>query len=153
VQTSEKALMNHAYKFTGNKDDAADLYQDTLLKALSNLEKFTDNKNIQGWLYTIMKNIFTNNFKRKKLHQKFEQFKQASYSSWSMESTPSDAALHFNELNIIVNQLDACYKVPFEMMLSGHQYEEISIHLNIPVGTVKSRLHQARQKLIKVLES
>ena len=57
-------MRNFAFSLTLNRDDAEDLLQDTTLKVLDNQEKFTDNVNFKGWVLTIMKNIFINNYRK-----------------------------------------------------------------------------------------
>ena len=57
-------LLNFAYMLTSNRDDAYDLLQDTTLKALDNEEKYAENTNFKGWVFTIMRNIFINNYRR-----------------------------------------------------------------------------------------
>ena len=57
-------MLNFAYMLTSNRDDAYDLLQDTMLKALDNQDKYVDNTNFKGWVFTIMRNIFINNYRR-----------------------------------------------------------------------------------------
>ena len=57
-------LLNFAYTLTANRDDAYDLLQDTTLKALDNEDKYVDNTNFKGWVFTIMRNIFINNYRK-----------------------------------------------------------------------------------------
>ncbi len=57
-------MLNFAYMLTSNRDDAYDLLQDTMLKVLDNRDKYTENTNFKGWVFTIMRNIFINNYRR-----------------------------------------------------------------------------------------
>ena len=57
-------LLNFAYMLTANREEAKDLLQDTTLKALDNEDKYIDNVNFKGWVFTIMRNIFINNYRR-----------------------------------------------------------------------------------------
>ena len=60
----QKNLLSFAYILTSNRDDAYDLLQDTTLKALDNEDKYVDNVNFKGWVFTIMRNIFINNYRK-----------------------------------------------------------------------------------------
>ena len=57
-------MLNFAYMLTSNRDDANDLLQDTMVKALDNADKYVENTNFKGWVFTIMRNIFINNYRR-----------------------------------------------------------------------------------------
>ena len=58
----QRNLLNYAYTLTANRDDAYDLLQDTTLKALDNRDKYVENVNFKGWMFTIMRNLFINNY-------------------------------------------------------------------------------------------
>lgn len=131
------------------------MLQETMLKALTYRKKFTPNTNFKAWVYTIMKNTFINNYRRSvKSNQimdrntELQYVKAPQYSGFS--SPESVYAVHDMEEGI--QTLEQEYRVPFEMHNKGYKYKEIAEHLNIPIGTVKSRIFLARQKLGKLLE-
>ena len=146
-------LKGFAIHFTKNTEDAEDLIQDTLFKALRYKDHFQDGTNFKGWLYTIMRNIFINGYKRKKLQQ---QVSQATQQDFIMNSIPSEDAVNggmdYQEMTKSIANLPQEYKKPFQMYLDGYHYDEIAQNMEIPIGTVKSRIFHARQKLMQTLK-
>lgn len=146
-------LKGFAIHFTKNTEDAEDLIQDTLFKALRYKDHFQDGTNFKGWLYTIMRNIFINGYKRKKLQQ---QVSQAAQQDFIMNSIPSEDAVNggmdYQEMTKSIANLPQEYKKPFQMYLDGYHYDEIAQNMEIPIGTVKSRIFHARQKLMQTLK-
>jgi len=148
------ALENMTMRFASNKEDANDLLQDTLLKALKNKEKYKPNTNIKAWLFTIMRNTYINGYNRavrsKIDHDTTEQQYYLNTANRKGLS-PTESIAHFNEIKEIVNRLEEVYKIPFQMMYEGFKYKEIADKLSLPIGTVKSRIFFARQKLADFL--
>ncbi len=143
-------LMNFAYQLTSDHEAAADLLQDTTLKALDNEEKFTSDANFKGWVMTIMRNIFINNY-RKTVRQATivdttEDLYHLNTSQESALETP-DGSMTVKEINAILATFDEEFRVPFNMHVAGYKYSEIAEELNLPVGTVKSRIFFARKRL------
>ena len=152
VSLHSQYLKGFAFHFTKNSDDAEDLIQDTLYKALRYKDHFQDGTNFKGWLYTIMRNIFINGYKRKKLQQQLAQTNQHEYVMNSVIAEDNvNMSLNLKEMYQAVNQLSPDYKKPFQMYLEGYHYEEIAQEMMIPIGTVKSRIFHARQKLMASL--
>jgi RNA polymerase sigma factor (sigma-70 family) len=153
VTVHSQTLKAHAYQFTKNIEDAEDLIQDTLLKALRYKDYFEEGTNFRGWLFTIMRNIFINGFKRRKLQQQHLQTATAQgkqlITGGSENSITGD--LSAKEIIKAIDNLAIEYRKPFQMHIEGFQYEEIATEMGIPVGTVKSRIFHARQKLSKQL--
>jgi len=143
-------MFNFAMLLTANKDAAEDLLQDTTLKALNNQEKYIDNINFKGWVLTIMRNIFINNYRKIIRSQTiFDQTKDLYHLSLSQDSgfdTP-EGAFSIREINDAIHKLNDDLKKPFAMFLAGYKYHEIAEKLEIPLGTVKSRIYFARQEL------
>jgi len=147
-------IQDNMFKFamilTANKDDAQDLLQDTTLKALDNSEKYIDNVNFKGWILTIMRNIFINNYRRIIRNQTIiDQTEDLYYLNVSQDSgfdTP-ESAYTIKEINKAITSLNEDLKLPFSMYLSGYKYNEIAETLDLPLGTVKSRIFFARQEL------
>ena len=143
-------LLRFAFKLTADREEANDLLQETSLKALDNEDKYTPETNFKGWIYTIMRNIFINNYRRVVREQTFVDQTENLYHL----STPRDEAQDYTEsaydlkeMRRIVNSLPREYKVPFSMHVAGFKYREIAEKLGLPIGTVKSRIFFTRQKL------
>lgn len=156
VVTNSEDLRNIALHLTRDPNDASDLIQETLFKALSNQSKFRDGTNIKAWLYTIMKNIFINDYRRKNRRQTVLDSTDNDYllnSGDTVLENDGISNLHLNDLNRAFTQVDSSLKVPFLMHYKGYKYEEIAEQLNLPLGTVKSRIHMARKALKKLLKS
>ncbi len=148
-------MFNFAMMLTANKDDAQDLLQDTTLKALDNQEKYIDNINFKGWVLTIMRNIFINNYRKIVRSQTIiDQTKDLYHLNLSQDSgfdTP-EGAFSIKEINNAINGLNDDLKKPFAMFLAGYKYNEIAEKLEVPLGTVKSRIFFARQELQSALK-
>ncbi len=154
VTRLQENLKHFAQSLTLNNEDAKDLLQDTILKAFRYREKFVDPSNLKAWLYTIMKNTFINDYRRKKrantILDKTPDYHHLNVNGPNyLESTESSINLKVIEANI--EELDEEYKVPFRRHLAGFKYKEIAKDLDIPIGTVKSRIFAARKKLMKNL--
>jgi RNA polymerase sigma factor (sigma-70 family) len=144
-------LKPFAVNLTKDTEAANDLYQETLYKALANQEKYNVGTNIKAWLFTIMRNIFINDYRRKaKQKTVFDNsandylinLKQASVSN------AAESSLRMKEITEAVHQLPEIFKTPFRLYFDGYKYQEIADVLAEPLGTVKSRIHFAR-KLLK----
>ena len=146
----QENMFNFAMMLTANKDDAQDLLQDTTLKVLANQEKYIDNVNFKGWVLTIMRNIFINNYRRIVRNQtiidRSKDLYHLNISSDSGFDTP-EGAFSIKEINDAIYKLNDDLKKPFALFLAGYKYQEIAEKLEIPLGTVKSRIFLARQEL------
>lgn len=143
-------LLRFAYKLTTDREEANDLLQETSLKALDNEDKYTSDTNFKGWMYTIMRNIFINNYRKVIRDQTYVDHTENLYhlnlpQEGSSEST--EKAYDLKEMHRVVNALPKEYRIPFAMHLSGFKYREIADKLNLPLGTVKSRIFFIRKKL------
>ena len=143
-------LLNFAYMLTSNYDDAYDLLQDTTLKALDNEDKYVDNLNIKGWVFTLMRNIFINNYRKvvrsSTVVDKTEDLYHLNLPQDSGFQTP-EGSFAAMEITKAINSFSDEYRVPFSMHVAGYKYNEIAEKMNLPLGTVKSRIFFARQKL------
>ncbi len=144
-------LKPFAVNLTKDSEAANDLFQETLYKALANQEKYNVGTNIKAWLFTIMRNIFINDYRRKaKQKTVFDNsandylinLKQASVSN------AAESSLRMKEITEAIHQLPEIFKTPFRLYFDGYKYQEIADVLAEPLGTVKSRIHFAR-KLLK----
>lgn len=150
----QSELHRFALKLTADKEEADDLLQETSLKALDNEDKYTPDTNFKGWMYTIMRNIFINNYRKTVRDQTFVDQTENLYhlnlpQDSGFESTEGNYDL--KEIRRIVNTLPKEYRVPFSMYVSGFKYREIAERLGLPIGTVKSRIFFTRQRLQKDL--
>lgn len=148
-------LYSFALKLTLNEEEAHDLVQDTMLKALDNESKFVDNDNFGGWMMTIMRNIFINNY-RKSVRENTvvdvtEDLYHLNLPQDSGLDTP-DGAYTAREISAILAGFPDDYRVPFSMHVAGYKYEEISSRLSMPLGTVKSRIFFTRKRLRELLK-
>lgn len=151
----QEHMMSFAIKLTTNRDDALDLLQDTTLKALDNQEKFVDNVNFAGWVMTIMRNIFINNYhKVVRLQSMVDQnadLYNLDVTNDALSGAP-DRICRIQEVTKAIAGLNREFKVPFSLFLNGYKYHEIAEKLGLPLGTVKSRIFFARKELQRVLE-
>ena len=143
-------LLNFAYMLTSNRDDAYDLLQDTTLKALDNSEKYADNTNFKAWVFTIMRNIFINNSRRSSraatIVDTTDNLYHLNLCQDSRFESPEES-YGAAEITAAINEFPEEYRVPFSMHVAGYKYNEIAEHMNLPLGTVKSRIFFARKKL------
>ena len=143
-------LLNFAYMLTSNRDDAYDLLQDTTLKALDNREKYVDNTNFKGWVFTIMRNIFINNYRRgaraATVTDSTDNLYHLNLSQDSGLETP-EGSYTAAEITDAINSFADEYRIPFSMHVAGYKYNEIAEKMELPLGTVKSRIFFARKKL------
>ncbi len=147
---SQEELLRFAYKLTSDREEAQDLLQETSLKALDNEDKYIPNTNFRGWIYTIMRNIFINNYRKVVREQTFVDKTDNLYHLNLPQDSGLDSAsgaYDLKQMHKIVNALPDEYKVPFTMHVSGFKYREIADKLDLPLGTVKSRIFFTRQKL------
>lgn len=148
-------MRNFAFSLTLDRDDAEDLLQDTTLKVLDNKEKFKDNVNFKGWVLTIMKNIFINNYRKIVRNQtvvdKTEDLYHLNLPQNSGFETP-EGAFAFDEITNKIEAFADEYRIPFSMHVQGFKYEEIAQTMNLPIGTVKSRIFLARKRLQEQLK-
>lgn len=148
-------LLSFAMKLTLNREEAQDLVQDTTLKALNNEEKFVDNANFKGWMMTIMRNIFINNYRKNARENTMvdttEDLYHLNLKQDSGIETP-DGAFAVGEISTIIAGFPADYREPFNLHVAGYKYEEISVKLDMPLGTVKSRIFFTRKRLREILK-
>ena len=148
-------LHRFALKLTANHEEANDLLQETSLKALDNEDKYTPDTNFKGWMYTIMRNIFINNYRKTVRDQTFiDQTDNLFHLNLPQDSgfESTEGNYDLKEIRRIVNSLPKEYRVPFSMYVSGFKYREIADKLGLPLGTVKSRIFVTRQRLQKDLK-
>ncbi len=150
VQKEGSSLRHYAYQLTRNVEDTNDLVQDTMLKALMYQDKFADGTNLKGWLYTIMKNTFINNYRRMVKRNTFiDQTDNDFYLDSFANAVRNNGEDRFimKDMERAIENLPQNLKKPFTMNFKGFKYHEISEILRIPIGTVKTRIFVARRIL------
>lgn len=141
-------------RFTLDSDESSDLVQDTMLKALLYKDRFRVDTNLHGWLFTIMRNTFINDYRRKQRYQTIHEPARERYFL-SIEdhhtfSSP-ERKLAWADLWKNIDELREELRTPFKLHTSGYKYHEIAKSLDIPIGTVKNRIFHARQELQRKL--
>ena len=148
-------LRSFALKLTMDQDAAHDLVQDTTLKAINNEDKFVDNTNLKGWMLTIMRNIFINNYRKNvRENTMVDSTQDLFHLNLKQDSgyeTP-DGAYTVNEISAILSTFPKDFSEPFNLHVAGYKYEEIADRLAMPLGTVKSRIFFTRKRLREILK-
>lgn len=144
-------LKPFAITLTRDNEAAKDLLQETLYRALANQDKYNAGTNIKAWLYTIMRNIFINNYRRKaKQSTILDSTANEFLINQSQGAVANEAitSINLKEVQRAVYGLPQIFRNPFLLYFDGYKYNEIADMLGEPLGTIKSRIHFAR-KLLK----
>lgn len=144
-------LKPFAITLTRDSEAAKDLFQETLYRALANKDKYNVGTNIKAWLYTIMRNIFINNYRRKvKQNVIFDSTPNEFLINQSQAVTinGAESTLRLKDIQAAIHNLPEIFRNPFLLYFDGFKYHEIAEMLDEPLGTIKSRIHFAR-KLLK----
>lgn len=151
---NKQSIKNYALHLTKNTNQAQDLAQESLLKAFKNFSTFRSNSSFKSWVFTILKNTFITNYhkrKRRGLVNKPQDELQFIIESNSAVKNAAIQNLRLNEIDAHLNTLPPKSQKPMKLYAQGYRYNEISSKLNIPMGTVKSRINYARGKLQQIL--
>ena len=151
----QEKLLIYAIRLTSDPDNAQDLVQETFLKALTYSDKFTQNTNFKAWIYIIMKNTFINNYRRNmKIKNAFGTINSEFHLKIETDKGyPSPESIYNSkEITKSIDALEDAYRIPFSLFLEGFKYKEIAEKLNLPLGTIKSRIFFSRKKLEKTLK-
>ncbi|MCW3462087.1 RNA polymerase sigma factor [Chitinophaga nivalis] len=143
-------LKPFAFTLTKDAEQAKDLYQETLFRALSNQEKYLEGTNIRAWLFTIMRNIFINHYRKRLKHRMIAEATVSEFFlNYQQTAVNNKAAsnLQMKDIHIAVYHLPNIFKKPFMLYYEGYKYFEIADILQEPLGTIKSRIHFARKIL------
>jgi RNA polymerase sigma factor (sigma-70 family) len=157
VQQLSSSLRPAALHLTRDQEDARDLVQETLLKALTNRDKFKAGTNLKAWLYTIMRNSFINNYHkitRRSIPAGSDAYLLFAHADDNF-ITHNDAPASFilQDVRQAVRQLHEDFRRPLLLYFTGYKYLEIAHKLQIPIGTVKNRIHMARKELKQLLQA
>ena len=143
----DNQLKGFALSLTSNRYDAEDLMQDTYFRALKSSDKYVEYNNFKSWMFTIMKNTFINDYRKKKRQGNKLTEIISSGDTLFYYSQAADSMAERNEINQMIDKLDFKFRHPLIMFRDGFKYEEIADEMNLKIGTVKSRIFMARKKL------
>jgi RNA polymerase sigma factor (sigma-70 family) len=151
------SIYNFAYRITFDEDDAKDLVQETYFKAFRFINSFQQGTNAKAWLFRILKNNFINEFRKKSKEPPRVDYEEVEsfYNSEDLNNTVASGLkvetvkeLMGDEVSKALNSLDVDFRTVIILCdLEGFTYEEMAKILDIPIGTVRSRLHRARTQL------
>ncbi len=153
VIEASTVLKPFALRLTRDIEDAHDLIQETMFRAISNADKFEEGTNLKAWLFTIMKNIFINDYRKKiKRNTVIDSTDNLYYINSSASITNSgERSFVMQDITAALLKISNELRVPFMMHFKGFKYHEIAEKLNLPLGTVKSRIFFARKDLSSLL--
>lgn len=149
VLNNADGLKPFAITLTKDQEVAKDLCQETLCKAFTYRDKYEPGTNIKAWLFTIMRNIFINEYRRN--NRKKAVMEAVKYTTPSYVLS-SETVVRLREINTAIHYLPAIFKKACLLYLNGYKYHEIAVALNEPLGTIKSRIHFAKKMLQKQIE-
>ncbi|MCB0487303.1 MAG: sigma-70 family RNA polymerase sigma factor [Cyclobacteriaceae bacterium] len=151
------SMYNFGYRLTLDEDDAKDLVQDTYMKAYRFIESFQKGTNAKAWLFRILKNSFINDYRKKSKepnkvdYQEVESYYNSDDVDRQITTDLRVEALQNmigDEISNALNALDVDFRTVIILAdLEGFKYDEMAKILDIPIGTVRSRLHRARNLL------
>lgn len=148
------SLMAFAMNLTKDHNAAQDLVQETAFKAFKYRNKYQPQTNMRAWLMTIMRNAFINEYRKKKRRQTLNDFTHNDFLLNSGSKTVENAgesSITESEIIVQINALEEWMRIPFLLYLQGFKYEEIAREMDLPLGTVKSRIFFARRRLKEAL--
>ena len=155
IENLTSSLKPYALKLTKDGEEANDLIQETMFKAFRNRDKFQEGTNLKAWMYTIMRNTFITNYQRMMRRNTFIDTTENNHflnSTHTVIENGANGNFVMKDIQAAINALKDMYKEPFTMYFRGFKYHEIAEKLNIPIGTVKNRIHIARKDLKKGLK-
>lgn len=150
TQELNNLLFAFALRLTRSRQDAEDLMQETKIKAYKYRKNFAKGTNFKSWISTIMRNTFINQYRKRKTRRHLNQPVTEVTENVIVKNTVANSGeqeLRMQELKAMMNSIGKLYSVPFMMFYRGYEYQEIAQQLDIPIGTVKSRIFSARVKL------
>ncbi len=151
------ALFNFAMKLTTNTDDAEDLVQDTIVKAFRFFSSYEKGTNAKGWLFRILKNSYINNYRKvskqpqrvdyDEIEPFYESIRSEQSNTTDMESTMYGEMMD-DDVTAALSSLPEDFRTVVLLCdIEGFTYEEIANMLDVPIGTIRSRLHRGRNLL------
>ncbi len=162
VMRYKDRIVNFLYRFTGNRETAEDISQETFLKLYKNKDKYSEIAKFSTWLYTIALNEARSNFRKEKKHSavSINDFYEDSHNDYQIRSddyNPEEDANAETESFYIQKAINSLNEIHREIIvlrdIEELDYEEIAKTLDIPLGTVRSRINRARESLKVSLDS
>ncbi|MDY3979061.1 MAG: sigma-70 family RNA polymerase sigma factor [Tidjanibacter sp.] len=153
----QSGIRNLCIQRTGNDDDADDLMQETFVKVFMNLDRYDPKYTFGQWIYTIARNTFIDYVRRRRddLSIDFQPASSPSITPVATDETPEESiinAQHRMQIEQFLSQMPDNYRRLVELrFFKEYSYEEIADELNLPLGTVKTQIHRAREKLCKFI--
>ncbi len=154
TQELNNLLFAFALRLTRSRQDAEDLMQETAIKAYKYRHNFSEGTNFKSWISTIMRNTFINHYRKAKTRRHLNQPADAVTENIEVNNVVANSGeqnLRMQEMKRMLNSIGDIYSVPFLMFYKGYEYQEIADQLNIPIGTVKSRIFSARVKMKQMI--
>lgn len=154
TQALNNLLFSFALRLTRSRQDAEDLMQETTIKAYKYRDRFAEDTNFKSWISTIMRNTFINNYRKAKTRRHLNHTADEVTENIEVKTVVANSGeqnLRMQEMKRMLNSIGDLYSVPFLMFYKGYEYQEIAEHLNIPIGTVKSRIFSARVKMKQLI--
>lgn len=147
-------LKPYAFTLTRDADAAGDLLQETMYRAMVNKEKYNAGTNIKAWIYTIMRNIFINDYRKQKRYRvvSSEDVTETTINAARTVANNAPGQLQWKDIQHAIHCLPDMFRQPFVLYYEGYRYNEISEALTVPLGTIKSRIHFSRKMLRAQLE-
>lgn len=150
ISNHRSCLESFAMRFTKDLEDAQDLVQDTVVKAIRYHHLYKQGTNFRAWLYTIMKNTFINDYRKGRRKSALIETSE-DLTSYQLQGSAANNQgtnkLVMEDINKALEHLQPEYSGPFLKYFEGYKYHEIAEQQGIPIGTVKTRIHVARQVL------
>lgn len=152
-QNNKNKFFGFAMKLTKNMMDAEDLMQEAFIKAYRSKDKFQPGTNFNAWFNSIIKNTFISDLRKKIVRNVVsEPVESINIIDKNLHLTEKATSnMEYENFDRILQTLNEDQKIPFSMHLEGFLYEEISDILNVPIGTIKSRIFYAKNYLRKAL--
>lgn len=154
VLVHSDTLLKYANRFTKDENEAKDLLQETLIKVFRYQKNYSVGTNLLGWMYTIMRSIFLNACRKKKIEENyFKNIKSFSLVINNSAKNKGENSFVREDILKVMQSLPEKYIEAFVMYFEGYKYYEIAEHFNVPEGTIKTRIHTARKLLQRKLSN
>ncbi len=154
TQELNNLLFAFALRLTRSRQDAEDLMQETAIKAYKYRHNFAEGTNFKSWISTIMRNTFINHYRKAKTRRHLNHRADEVTENIEVKNIVANSGeqnLRMQEMKRMLNSIGELYSVPFLLFYKGFEYQEIAEKLNIPIGTVKSRIFSARVKMKQLI--
>jgi RNA polymerase sigma-70 factor, ECF subfamily len=155
LSANNRILFGNAQRLSGNMHNAKDLMQETTLRAFASCHKFEEGTNFLAWVYTIMHNCFINEYRKRQTRGKIVNLMEDDMKEVLGQTVRNmgNTIVMMKELQSMMDGLCDTNRIPFELHFNGFGYREIAEQLDVPLGTVKSRIFSARKKLKSIVKS